>query len=73
MSSTCRHNMVNFGPLAAEIGLPLWAPQQISTGFESWLRYCTDVAQWTSIKLCTMFGRLLGWYIIYSFSGALDP
>jgi len=23
MSSTCRHNMVNFGPLAAEIGLPV--------------------------------------------------
>jgi len=24
MSSTCPHNMVNFGPLAAEIGLPVW-------------------------------------------------
>jgi len=24
MFSTCPHNMVNFGPLAAEIGLPLW-------------------------------------------------
>jgi len=24
MSSTCTHNMVNFGPLAAEIGLPVW-------------------------------------------------
>jgi len=23
MSSRCRHNMVNFGPLAAEIGLPV--------------------------------------------------
>jgi len=23
-SSTCPDNMVNFGPLAAEIGLPLW-------------------------------------------------
>jgi len=30
-----------------------------------WLRYCTDVAQWRSTKLCTMFGRLLGWYAIY--------
>jgi len=37
MSSTCLHNMANFGPLAAETG----APQQISTGFASWLRYCT--------------------------------
>jgi len=24
MSSTCPHNMVNFGPLAAEIGWPVW-------------------------------------------------
>ena len=23
-SSTCPHNMVKFGPLAAEIGLPVW-------------------------------------------------
>ena len=29
MSSTCPHNMVNFGPIAAEIGLPVWAPLQI--------------------------------------------
>jgi len=24
MSSTCSHNMVNFGPLTAEIGLTIW-------------------------------------------------
>jgi len=24
ISPTCRYNMVNFGPLAAEIGLPVW-------------------------------------------------
>jgi len=24
MSSTCPHNMVNFGPIAAETGLPVW-------------------------------------------------
>jgi len=33
ISSTCPHNMVNFGPLGA--------PQLISTGFASWQRYCT--------------------------------
>ena len=43
--------------------------QQISMCFVSWLCYCTDVTQWRSTKLCTMFGRLLGWYI----SGALAP
>ena len=66
--------MVNFGPLAAEIGSLLGAPQQISTGFASWLRYCSDVTQWKPTKLCTMFGCLLGWYTIvtiYAFSGAV--
>ena len=49
------------------------APQQISMGFGSWLRYCTDVAERTSTKLRTMFGCLLGWFTIYAFSGALAP
>ena len=31
--------MVNFGPLAAEIGLPVWGTLQISTAFASWQRY----------------------------------
>ena len=43
--------MVNFGPLTAEIYLPVWAPQQISTGFASWQRYCTNVAQLRPTKL----------------------
>jgi len=38
------------------------APQQISTGFASWLRCCTDVVQWRSSKLCTVLGSLLGRY-----------
>ena len=46
-------------------------PQQISTSFASWFRYCTDVAQRKSTKLCTTFHRLLGWYTVYAFSGAL--
>ena len=44
MSSTCPLNMVNFGPLVAEIFSLVWAfgaPLQISTGFTSWQRYCT--------------------------------
>jgi len=65
ISSTCSHNIVNFGPLAAEIGLPVWGTQQFSTGFACWLRYCTDVAQRRSTKLCMMFGRLLDWYTVW--------
>ena len=41
VSPTCPHNMVNFGPLAAEIVSLVWGTQQISTGFASWQRYCT--------------------------------
>jgi len=33
MSSTCPHNMVNFGPLAAEIGLPVWGIPANFNGF----------------------------------------
>ena len=36
VSSTRPHNMVNFGPLVAEIEAPL----QISMGFASWQHYC---------------------------------
>ena len=70
MSSTCSHNMVNCGPLAAETDLPLWGTQQISTGFASWLRYCSDVAHRRPTKFCTMFGRLMGFYTTYTFSDA---
>ena len=58
ISSTCPDNMVNFGILADEIVSLVWGPQLISTGFASWLCYCTDVAQWRSVKHCTVFGRL---------------
>jgi len=39
ISSTCPHNTVNFGPLAAKTD-PVGAPQLISMGFASWQRYC---------------------------------
>jgi len=61
ISSTCPHNMVNFGPLAALRSVRQFgAPQLISTAFASWLRYCSDVAQRKPTKLCTMFGHYLG-------------
>jgi len=64
ISPTCPHNMVNFGPLAAEIGSVVWGTKQISTGFASWLRYCMVFEQSASAKLCgvdqrapSIFGR----------------
>ena len=72
ISSRFARNMANFDPLMAKIIGGFGAPQQISTVFESWLCYCSDVVQRRPIKLCRMFGRLLGWYTIY-FSGAFAP
>ena len=69
ISSTCPHNMANFGPLAAEIGWGVWGTQQISTCFAPCLRYCSDVAQRRPTKLCTIFGSLLAWYTMYTFGG----
>ena len=72
ISSTCPHNMVNFGPLAAEIGWRVWGTPTDFNGFASWLRYCSDVAQRRSTKLYRMFDHLVGWYTIYtSFWGRL--
>jgi len=33
ISPTCPHNMVNFGPLAAEIGSAVWGTQANFNGF----------------------------------------
>ena len=73
ISSTSPHNMVNVGPQRLRYVRELRAPQQISTGFACWPRYCTNVAQRRSTKLCTMFRRLQGCYTIYTFPRALAP
>jgi len=69
----CLHNRADFGPLTAEIVYQFGAPQHIITCFASCLRYSSDVDHRRPTKLCTMFGRLLGWYTIYTFSGAFAP
>jgi len=61
MSSTRAYNMVNFGPLTAEIGWGVWGTLANFNGFRVLASYCSDVAQRRPKKLCTMFGRLLGW------------
>jgi len=73
ISSICLHNMLNFGPLMAEICWRVWGIPANFKGFRvlASLLHCTDVAQWRSTKLCTMFGRLLRWYTIYIFWGLL--
>ena len=51
ISPTCPYNMVNIGPLAAEIVL-FGAPQLIATGFASWQCYCTALWWWALAKVC---------------------
>jgi len=52
ISPTCPRNMMNVGPLAADICWQVWGTLQISTGFASWQRYCTALQHWASAKLC---------------------
>ena len=71
--STCPHNMANFGPLTADSGLPVCSTPANFNSFATWQRYSSDVAHQRPTKLCAIFGRLLGWYTVYTFSGALAP
>jgi len=63
--------MANFGPLAAEIGSGVWGTpgkfQRASRlAFVSAATHSSEANQ-------TLFGRLLGWYTIYTFLTALAP
>ena len=59
------------GPLVAEIGPVVWGTPANFNGFRVLAAYCSDVAQRKQTKLCTVFGRLLGWYTTYTFSEVL--
>jgi len=71
ISSICPYNMANFGPLTAEIGSGVWGTPANFNGFRAFVTAATYVAHRRPTKLCTMFGRLLRWYTVYSFSEAL--
>ena len=47
ISSTCPHNMVNFGPLAAEIGLLVWG----TPANFNWLRVLASLLHWSTNAL----------------------
>ena len=65
------HNTTNVGPLAAEIGSGVWGTPANFNGFRVLVRYCSDVVHRRPTKLCTMFGRLIDCYNVYTFSGAV--
>jgi len=58
MSSTCPHNMVNFGPLAAEISLPVWGTPANFNGFRV-LAALLHGSQVVGVKLCSIEQRVL--------------
>jgi len=67
------HMSSRYGELWPTNGLNLLASLGHPNGFRVLLCNCTDIAKRCSTKLCTMFGRLLHWYTIYTFLGALAP
>jgi len=53
ISSTYSHNMVNFGPLAAEIDPVVWGTSANFNRFRILAAlYCTALQYWASAKLC---------------------
>jgi len=73
ISSTCPHNVANISPLAAEIGSGVWGTPANFNGF----RVLASLLQRRRLpdanQTFHLFGRLLCWYTIYTFSGALAP
>ena len=72
ISPTCPHNVVNCGPLMAEIGWQVWGTQANFNGFRVLASLQHRRRSTRSTEFYTMFGRLLGWYTIHTFSGALS-
>jgi len=72
ISSTCPHNMVNFGPLAAGIGPVVLGTPANFNGFLH-LGSITAATLLSGSQPNFVFGRLLGWYTAYTFLGVLAP
>jgi len=65
--------MANFGPLTAEIGSRVWGTPANFNGFDVLASFLHRRRSTEANQLCTMFGRLLGWYTMYTFSGLFPP
>jgi len=73
ISSTCLHNLVNFGLLAAEIVTLVWGTPANFNGFRVLASLLQRRRSTEANQTLHVFGRLLGWYITYRFSGVLVP
>jgi len=65
--------MENLGPLAAEIFSLVWGAPANFNGFRVLASLLQRRRQRKPTKLCTMFGRLLRGYTIYTFLAAVTP
>ena len=71
---TCPHDTVNFGLLAAETGSLVWGTGPATfNGFHVLASLLQRRSSPKANQLCTMFGRLLGWYTICTLAGLLSP
>ena len=71
ISSTCLHNMVNFSLLTAEISWRVWGTPADFNGFRVLASLLQRRRSTEANQTYTIFDRLLGWYTIYTFLGAL--
>jgi len=68
------HNMANFGPLTAEIDLPVWGTKANFNGFRaSCFRYCSDVAHRRPTKLHDVWASPGLVHYIYIFGDSSPP
>jgi len=65
--------MVNFGQLAAKIGWRVWGTPANFDGFRVLASLLHRRRSEEVNKTFRMFGCLLGWYTMYTFSTALTP
>ena len=72
-SSTCFHNIVNFGPLAAEIDPVVWGTPANFNGFASWQRYCTARQYWAYAKLCGVEQKVSPIFGRSAITSGIDP
>jgi len=57
ISSTCSHNMVNFGPLSGESGPVVWGTPANLNGFRVLAALLHGIWQWASAKTCRVEHR----------------
>ena len=71
ISLTCPHNMANFGPLTAEIGWQVWGTPPNFNGFRVLPSLLQRRRSPEANQTLQDVWLSPGWYIIYTFSGAL--